>query len=883
MTLLLVGLLVLASPAVADQAAASKHLQKARALQQKNRVPEAQIEFQQAIKAAPEWDQPYADQARFFMQVKNLPGARESWQAAIQRGAQNAEYQKGLAAVLESEGRLDEAEQAWHTAARLSPKDIEPLSRLAGLALKKGDLDKAQSMLDMARQLSPEDSGLSILQARIYIARQDHEAAVDLLGQILPKLEKHPEKKREAQKYLEQAQQAVSSRRLYLGLIVGVPLLLVVAGAVTYRLLRRVEIKPPPTNLDNSTNATVCRYVLDHVVSITGLPRALCWAASLDGRKMELQATELMRASELLARRELNTQALEKWIQKHGQEPFLFHAESRDLGFMDAFPRLVKDLEGVEMTAGVPLVWKGQFRGLLLLGRSRSAGEGDLRQRFEKSLARIQEVAGQGAQALEQLRQNHLRVYDVETGAYNKAWFDVHLAEAVQSSRSTRLPLSLLILRMDAFDGIQERHGDKVAGEVLVELVEALERCLREESKTSLVRLEGGVFAVLAPERGLREAPSLAQHLKAAVDSLKIARNLPLPTGCVAFAVFPDHADDVNSFRRVATRAFRDAVYLEGNRVLEAERGGAFDPEEDLDAGIRASGRRVLTGEAAAQQDAPAPLQPPGGAPFQPFSAVRKTEERGPAQDAGVSGISPLRSRYPTPSTEEEAGPSDGTAERQPLRQISKPVSSGGSGLLSGPHEPAPRRRESVPMPVPETEPPAPVPAAPIRGGDSDTSELADLGIDPVTQFCLQSTFEDLAEFEVRSGLEAGQPSSIVYIRLVNLADLKSQGSEEYLRVRRDLTALLQAFLRDEVDVPGLMGPDDFVLLLTGTDLATASSVANQVAMTVRNLQVAGRSASAAVGVACSHPGQTEGPALIQHARAAAGKGPGVHRHGSGS
>jgi len=871
--LLLVGLLAPAPPAVADQAVAAKHLQTAKALQQKNFLAQAQIELQLAIKAAPAWDRPYADQALFFVHVKNTPGALQSWQAAIQRAPKNADHHKGLALVLESEGRFDEAAASWQTVARLRPKAIEPLARLVVIYLDRGDLDRAQGLVADARKVAPKDPILPVLEARLDIARGDHKAAVARLEEALPGLQGDVEQTRQAQALLDLAQQEVDSRRLRILLMVGVPLLVLVTGAITHRLLRRVEIKPPPTRLDNSSNATICRYILDFVVSITGLPRGLCWVTSLDGRKMELQATELMRASDLLARRDLNLPSLENWLKVRGGKPFLFKEESCELRFMDAFPRLARDLEGVEMNAGVPLIWKGRFRGLLLVGRSRSAGGGDPEQRFLKNVDRIQDVAEQGAQALEQLRQNHLRIYDVETGTFNKAWFDVNLAEAVQSSRASRVPLSLFVLRMDAYDSIQERHGDQVATEVAVQLVEALENCLRDEDKTSLARLEGGVFAVLAPERGLREAPTLAQHLKAAIDSVKLSGELPLPTGCVAFAVFPDHADDVNAFRRVAMRAFRDAAYLEGNRVLEAEPGGAFDPNEDLDLGFRTSGRKALTAES---EEPPSPA-PAGASPYQPFSGGRKAEVEEEARDGSEGGIAPLRSSYQDSSIPEPDPVEEAPARRQPLRRISRPAP------LPGLSDPTTGLRNRSGRPLLDSVSENPLSEPSLHEGTSETSELADLGIDPATQFCLQATFQDLAEFEVRSGLDSGQPSCILYIRLVNAADLKAKGREEYARGRRELTALLHAFLRDEVDVPGLMGEDDFALLLTGTDLASASSVANQVAMTVRNMKVSGRSASAAVGLACSHPGDVDGPTLIQQARAAASRGPGVHRHGSTS
>jgi GGDEF domain-containing protein len=436
--------------------------------------------------------------------------------------------------------------------------------------------------------------------------------------------------------------------------------------------------------------------------------------------------------------------------------------------------------------------------------------------------------------------------------------------------------LTLLIMRMDAFDEIQEKYGDNLSGEILEQMLDAIFDRLREESKTVLFRLEGGVFALVALERGLREAPSLAQHLKAAIDGLKISRNLPRPTGCVAFGVYPDHADDCNALRRVTMRAFRDAVYLEGNRVLEAERGGAFDPDEEVEAGIRVAGRRALT-----EDPPPSQIPPPSGpAPFQPFTTARRAEA--PAPEGGVSGTFPQ-------APEDEGASAEPTGEKKSRWPASRNSSSEtpgrltlGSSLRQG--RPAPPPVRPIPIPQPPIPPPgaAPKPASP--GLESDLSDLADLGIDPETQFCLQPTFEDLAEFEVRSGLDSGQTSSILYLRLANLEELRSGGDEDALKLRRNLASLLHAFLRDEVDVPGLMGADDFVLLLTGTSLRMAVSQADQVAMTVRNLQVAGQVAVPAIGVAASSPEDpVEGLELIQRARSAAAQGPGVHQFGEAS
>jgi len=811
------------------------------------------------------------------MKVPNWDGAANAWRKAIERSPKNPAYHQGLAEVLTLKGNLEGAAAAWKKVADLRPKDSNSRYNLAQIALTQGDLDAAETQLTLAEKLEPGAFKFALLQARIDLIRKDYRAVRQRMEGLLPLIpEQHTELRDEVQALLDQAHQESRDIWVQRGIYFGIPLVLIVAGFVTWKVTRWVEIKAPPSRLDPSTNESICRFALTHVAALTGLPRALCWVVSLDGRRLELAASELMKNPGPLARRDLDRGDLARWLKDHGPVPFLYKLESQERRFLDAFPDLVKNLEGVEINVGVPLVWKDEFRGLLLLGRSRSAGGRDLRSRFEKNSSKVQGIAEQAAQALDELRKEHLKIYDVETGVHNRAYFDVYLSEAVQTSRSTRLPMTLLIMRMDAFDEIQEKYGENVSGEILEQMLDALFDRLREETRTVLFRLEGGVFALVALERGLREAPSLAQHLKAAIDGLKIARNLPRPTGCVAFGVYPDHADDCNALRRVTMRAFRDAVYLEGNRVLEAERGGAFDPDEELEAGIRVAGRRALTDDAPPAQIAP----PSGPAPFQPFTTARRAESAVP--EGGVSGT------FPAPP-EGEAAPEEPSVEKKMRWPASRGAGSESPGRLTlggslRQGRPAAPPVRPIPVPSVPIPPPAGSPEPSPAGLESDLSDLADLGIDPETQFCLQPTFEDLAEFEVRSGLDSGQPSCILYVRLENLEELRSGGREEYLKLRRDLASLLHTFLRDEVDVPGLMGADDFVLLLTGTSLRTATSQADQVAMTVRNLQVAGKVAVPAVGVAASTPEDpVEGLDLVQRACTAAAHGPGVHQYGEES
>ena len=906
----LLGLVVLCSgPVRADRAEAQKWLLQAQALQRQGRKADADLAFQKAVTADPKWDKAHAQRARFYVDFGNFAGAAESWRAASKLLPKNPAYLVYLAESLEAQGERAEAEKAWQSVARLRPQDAIPPYRLALLAYKQGDLDRALSHLERAEKLEPGKFEFSLLRARVSLDRQDYEAVRPLLEASLDQIPVQSELSREGQAVMARADEALRARKYGKLMLFGAPPLVLLLALVVYRLSRRVRVKAPTTRLDPTSYVTICRYVLDHAAALTGLPRGLCWALTLDGQRMQLHASSLMGELGPLSNRGLGREALDSWVKSRGGAPFLFKVEAKEVVFQKAFPDLVTDLGEVEMNVGLPLHRRGTLLGLLLLGRSRSAGKRDLRNLFEKNVRQLQEIAEQAAQALEQLQKEHLKVTDAQTGLWNEEYFQRHLGETLQGCRTAGLPLAVMMIRMDAWDEIYERYGDRMAGEILASLVQALQNCLRSEENTTLCRLEGGVFGVVAPERGLREAPSLAQRLKSAVDGLKISRNLPKPTGCVAYGVFPDHGDDPGKLRRATARAFRDAIYLEGNRILEAERGGGerdVEPEPQRRPGGRApaaaegegaganptfvpyaaTGRRSAGGSSAkAKGEAPAgPSAPAARGSARSGSEPEATPERPPSLGWKPGAGAPPAPAKPAAASEPPAKAPAPPAPAKPAAASGPPAKAPAPAAPAKPAA-APAPPAKAPAPAVPAEPVAPVPAKPVQApapspeeGPLESPGMDELGIDPETQFCLQETFEDLASYEVFAAQESGQPCSVLYLRLVNLPELKSVGAEGYQRLRRDMTSVMQTFIREGVDVPGLVGDDDFALLLTGTSPETAWNLAEQVAMTLRNLEVGGHSALPAVGVATFPNLPVDGLRLIRIAREASAAGAGVHK-----
>ena len=111
--------------------------------------------------------------------------------------------------------------------------------------------------------------------------------------------------------------------------------------------------------------------------------------------------------------------------------------------------------------------------------------------------------------------QEQLRVlaeHDALTGASNRRRFERDLSEQVGRARRYGEKAAVLILDIDGFKQINDRHGHKAGDRVLKALAAALKRRLR--STDSIARIGGDEFAVLLPYADGSQAATVADDLR---------------------------------------------------------------------------------------------------------------------------------------------------------------------------------------------------------------------------------------------------------------------------------------------------------------------------------------------------------------------------------
>jgi diguanylate cyclase (GGDEF)-like protein len=104
---------------------------------------------------------------------------------------------------------------------------------------------------------------------------------------------------------------------------------------------------------------------------------------------------------------------------------------------------------------------------------------------------------------------------DPLTGLFNRRAFDADLALAIDRTRSTGEPLSVLVADLDDFKDFNDRFGHLEGDRVLKIVADALPSALRRPDVA--YRWGGDEFAVILPQAGLPGAEQVARRVEAAI------------------------------------------------------------------------------------------------------------------------------------------------------------------------------------------------------------------------------------------------------------------------------------------------------------------------------------------------------------------------------
>jgi diguanylate cyclase (GGDEF)-like protein/PAS domain S-box-containing protein len=165
-------------------------------------------------------------------------------------------------------------------------------------------------------------------------------------------------------------------------------------------------------------------------------------------------------------------------------------------------------------------------------------------------------------------RLEQLAMTDELTGVANRRLFFSQCAEEFKRARRYHAPFSIMILDFDGFKRINDTYGHDAGDLVLQCFASTLRANIREVDLVG--RLGGDEFGVLLPNTAAKDATSLAERLRQAVENQEcsIQERVMRGTVSVGVAAFGEDTQDFENMLKNADKAMYQAKDQGRNRVV---------------------------------------------------------------------------------------------------------------------------------------------------------------------------------------------------------------------------------------------------------------------------------------------------------------------------
>ncbi len=157
---------------------------------------------------------------------------------------------------------------------------------------------------------------------------------------------------------------------------------------------------------------------------------------------------------------------------------------------------------------------------------------------------------------------------DALTGLPNHRSMQEAVTRLVANAARTAEPVAAIVLDVDHFKALNDRHGHRVGDEVLAAIAATLRGHLREADFAG--RWGGEEFLVMLPGTDAQGGVQTADKLRLALEAIVVPGVPAHVTGSFGVAAFPLHATTGEDLVRAADRAMYDAKHAGRNRVVLA-------------------------------------------------------------------------------------------------------------------------------------------------------------------------------------------------------------------------------------------------------------------------------------------------------------------------
>ena len=225
----------------------------------------------------------------------------------------------------------------------------------------------------------------------------------------------------------------------------------------------------------------------------------------------------------------------------------------------------------------IPMMARGKIHGLLKLGIESDDAFGQLMdiRRLGRALADSMSLALSNIDLREKLRTQSLR--DPLTGLYNRRYMEDALERYISLAERTGSATSVLMIDLDNFKQLNDRHGHAKGDAVLRDVAAQLVAALRPSDVVA--RYGGEELVVIMPNCGLDDAEIKAEMLRARVEGLSEAHGFPI-SASFGIAAVPETSSGAVDVIPRADAALYAAKQAGKNCIVRAERRAAAEEDQ---------------------------------------------------------------------------------------------------------------------------------------------------------------------------------------------------------------------------------------------------------------------------------------------------------------
>ncbi len=242
-------------------------------------------------------------------------------------------------------------------------------------------------------------------------------------------------------------------------------------------------------------------------------------------------------------------------------QPIVVDDVAREIDYIPGVP-------GARSEIAVPLLAEGRVLGVLNAESVEPAAYGPDHLRTLSVVAQQAAVVLRAAQLSEETRR--LAVTDPLTGLRNRRYFMGQLEETLRRARRYRESFAVVLLDVDRFKAVNDRHGHAAGDRVLKNVGRALGEWVRETDQVA--RIGGDEFAALLIQADALQVQPVVERLREAVaaQELRDGDAVVQTTLSAGIALYPAHGADTEELLSRADAALYDAKRLGRNRSVVA-------------------------------------------------------------------------------------------------------------------------------------------------------------------------------------------------------------------------------------------------------------------------------------------------------------------------